>query len=361
MKHNLKKAQVLVMVLITMMVLAIILISVVSNSIKDTRDTRNSIIYETLYAVAEKNTIDVIHSFKDIFVKLDKESLVAHLENLGYDTSDITCEENVSKNECIMCKFKDEATQKYFANQLGDEPQSVIMNVCDSKELRSIETINGNHVFFNLIGSGKDASGNPVNLINFDVNWESVNNKSLPQFAMETILDIKFKDVSGQYQYTSLRAVYKNSSGIFSDLIENQSPNAEYIQFSSIPQGLHFTIDKNKISNILKSDTAVTSYARYLSNKTNPELEFIGARFKPLFDNGTKDSAIKISVKATDAFNSPLDNISQSRYVQTITYINDPDTQVNDIQGSQASVETGIPLYQPPGIFDYILRSDNSL
>lgn len=349
------------MVLLTMMVLAIILISVVNNTVKDSNQSKNNIIYETLYSVAEKNTVDVVHSFKDIFINLDKASLIAHLEGLGYDPADISCNQSAQKPECIVCQFDDAATQKYFANQLGDQPQSLLMNVCDSKELRSIETVNGNHVFFNLVGSGKDASGNPVDSIKFEVTWEPLNNKPLPTFAMEAIIDIKFRDVAGQTQYTSLRGVYKNGSSKFPDLIEDQSPNAEYIKFSAVTQGLTFTLNKNSITSNLKSEGAVTSYTRYLANKTNPELEIVGARFKPIFDNGVKDETIKISVRATDGFNNPLDNISQSRYVQTIAYINNPDSSADGISGSQASVETGVPIYQPPGIFDYILRSETEL
>ena len=356
-----KKGQVLVMVLITMMVLAIILISIVNNSIKEGNETKNSLIYETIYSIAEKNTIDVVHSFKDIFAKLDKESILGQLDSLGYDPADVECDQSAAKTECIVCKFKDEATQKYFANQFGEQGQSVVMNICDSKELRSIETVNGNHVFFNLIGSDKDAQGRNVDAFNFELSWESVGGKPLPNFAMEAILDIKYRDVNGNFQFTSLRSLYKNTSMKFPDLVQDDSPNAEYIRFTGAGNGVSFQVDRKKISDLLKQGDAGTSYAKHLASKINPELSFIGARFKPVFDNGNKDITVKISAKALDIYGKPLENISQSRFVQTTVFIKDPDGEGSQLQGSQASVETGVPIYQPPGIFDYILRSNNEI
>lgn len=358
---KLKKAQVLVMVLLTMMVLAIILISVINTSVKDRNDTRNSLIYETIYSIAEKNTIDIVHSFKDIFAKLDKESILGQLESLGYDPADIECDQDVVKTDCVVCKFKDESTQKYFANQFGEDGQSVVINICDSKEIRSIETTNGNHVFFNLVGSGTNAQGQKVDDFTFDVNWENVANKPVSNFALEVILDIKYKDLNNEFQYISLRSLFKNNSTKFPELVQDESPNAEYVRFFGTENGVNFKVDKKRISDLLKQSGAGTSYAKHLVNKTNPELEFIGARFKPIFDNGTLDNTIKISVKASDVFGVSLDNISQSRFVQTTVYIKNPEGEGQGIQGPQASVETGVPLYQPPGIFDYILRAETEL
>ncbi|MBP9758136.1 hypothetical protein KBD45_00435 [Candidatus Dojkabacteria bacterium] len=356
-----KKGQVLVMVLLTMMVLAIILISVINTSVKDRNETRNSLIYETIYSIAEKNTIDVVHSFKDIFAKLDKQSILDQLETLGYDPADVDCTQDVVKTECVVCKFKDESTSKYFANQYGENGQSVMMNICDSKELRSIETTNGNHVFFNLVGSGIDANGQNIDDFTFNVNWESVANTPISNFALEAILDIKYKDLNGEFQYTSLRSLYKNNSTKFPNLVQDESPNAEYVRFIGSENGVSFKVDKKQISDLLKQQGAGTSYAKHLVNKTNPELEFIGARFKPLFDNGSPDNATKISVRAVDAFGNSLDNISQSRFVQTTVFIKSPEGEGTGIQGSQASVETGVPIYQPPGVFDYILRANEEL
>jgi hypothetical protein len=363
----LKKGQVLILVLLTMTVLAIILVSTSTNMIKDTELTQNTNKYETLNAYAERMAFDFglefanpqknnfnVSVFSEIPAAENASSrLKKLLEEAGWKTQN-TCE---LVNNCYSCDIEfDEANINNFIddnNKIDDQitnPKDLkaVAKICDSKDIKNAEVFKDEILIFDLEGLAK----NTIESRNFQIDWES--NDRLRDMAMEVSIDFVYS-IGAENFYGTTKAIYKaSSSNIFNGTLNNG--NSDYLKFTNGGENT-FRFNLSDFQNSLNTNSG---YFKHFHNNNLIINRYTQIRLRPLL-KASNPVSVKVSFGTVET--PPMDKV-QGRSIEILVYEQSQEAKYETsggFRGSQAIVLSTVPAAKLSGLFDYVLKNDNTL
>lgn len=361
-----KKGQILIIVLVTMMVLGIILISTTSILIKDTQISQSTNKYEELNAYAEKMAfqlgIKYANPQKDN-IKISTYASEAEMSEMSSEISDLfrilgletnnTCGKDTTLDTCYKCdiSFDESVSQQYSDEDIDTQlsnpkDMKAIARICDSFNIENAELFKDEILVFSLAGVAKDIVENKT----FQISWE--NNEKLRNIGIEVSIDFTYKarDIEN---YGTIKSVYKpNNSNLFP--LNLNSNNNSYITFSGTGESFNFKL--NDLETSLKDNNG---YFKHFHDNNIQIINYKQIRVRPILKSDIP-IAMKISMKILE--NPPI-RIVQGRSIEVTTY-----EQSNNIQtetdggfrGPQASVISTVPAAKFSGLFDYVLKNDNT-
>lgn len=363
-KH-LKKGQVLVMVLITMMVLGIIIVSTSSNLVKDIQSTQETNRYETLNAYAERMAFELGLEFANplknnfsisVFSEVPAaENASARLNTLLEESGWKTRNTCILKNDCYSCDIEFDSTNLPQFEDSGintqiTNPQDLkaVAKICDSKEIKNAEVYKDEILVYDLTGINKST----IESKNFQIDWEQQDR--LRDIAMEVSIDFVYK-VGTESLYGTTKAIYKpTTSSIFGANLNSE--NQTYIPFTNTgDSSFRFNLS-NFESNLNNSN----GYFKHLKGGTISIERYSKIRIRPVIKSNTP-VAVKISVGTAET--PPMDKV-QGRTIEILVYEESQDVNIETgggFRGSQALVISTVPAAKMSGLFDYILKNDNTL
>ncbi|MBP9758163.1 hypothetical protein KBD45_00570 [Candidatus Dojkabacteria bacterium] len=362
---QIKKGQILIIVLVTMMVLGIILVSTTSILIKDSQISQSTNKYEELNTYAEKMAFQLglqyanpqkrnlnisIYASEPETSKMNTD--ISNLfETIGWKTVnsciiDPTIENcyecNIAFDESISGKFTDEDLNTDLSN-----PSNVkaIARICDSYSIKNAELFKDELLVFNLSG----VSTNTIESKTYQISWES--NEKLKNIGIEVSVDFSYK-ARGIENYGTIKSIYKpiSSNEILNDLNLN---NNKYISFTGTGDSFEFRLEN--FENSLKT---TDGYFKHFSDDDFEITNYKQIRLRPIIKS-VMPIAMKISMKTLE---EPIE-IVQGRSIEVTTYEQAEDIETETeggFRGSQASIISTVPATKFSGLFDYVLKNETT-
>lgn len=360
-----KKAQVLVIVLVTMMVLSIILVSTTVNLIKDSEITQSNNKYEALntfaekmayqlgiqYANPQKNNLNISIFATPLESEEMSEQISDLLKDLGWETNNTcqiedTCYKcNVSFDDSISDQFIDEGVNSQTTNPIDIK---AIARICDSYEIRNAELFKDEILVYGLGG----IDTNIIDGKTFQVSWEP--NEKLRNLALELSVDFIYTS-RGISNYGTVKSVFKSpTSNIFSGSLN--SNNSNYIEFLNTSEN-SFNFSLSNFEAWLNSKEG---YFKHFHNNDLDITSYKQLRFRPIL-NSDIPVAMDISIRTSDM---PQLSRVQGRSIEVTIYEQPSDVETEaegGFRGPQASVISTVPATKFSGLFDYVLKNETTI